>query len=36
MQRFDLPGRVDPEEPESRLPHFRRFVETLEARLPQP
>ena len=33
MQRFDLPGRV---EPESRLPHFRRFVETLEARLPQP
>ena len=31
---FDLLGRVRPEELKSRLPHFRRFVETLEARLP--
>ena len=31
---FDLLGRVEPEELKSRLPHFRRFVETLDARLP--
>ena len=31
---FDLLGRVEPEELKSRLPHFRRFVETLETRLP--
>ena len=31
---FDLLGRVRPEELKNRLPHFRRFVETLEARLP--
>ena len=31
---FDLLGRVRPEELKNRLPHFRRFVETLAARLP--
>ena len=31
---FDLLGRVQPEELKCRLPHFRRFVETLGARLP--
>ena len=31
---FDLLGRIAPEELKSRLPHFRRFVETLDARLP--
>ena len=31
---FDLLGRVQPEELKRRLPHFRRFVETLGARLP--
>lgn len=31
---FDLLGRIVPEELKSRLPHFRRFVETLKARLP--
>ena len=31
---FDLLGRVEPEELKGRLPHFRRFVETLDARLP--
>ena len=31
---FDLLGKVQPEELKTRLPHFRRFVETLEARLP--
>ena len=31
---FDLLGRVQPEELKSRLPHFRRFVETLQKRLP--
>ena len=31
---FDLLGRVQPEELKGRLPHFRRFVETLDARLP--
>ena len=31
---FDLLGRVEPEELKSRLPHFRRFVETLKERLP--
>ena len=30
---FDLLGKVEPEELKSRLPHFRRFIETLEARL---
>lgn len=32
---FDLLGRVEPEALKSRLPHFRRFVETLNARLPR-
>ena len=31
---FDLLGRVQAEELKRRLPHFRRFVETLGARLP--
>ena len=31
---FDLLGRVQPEELKRRLPHFRHFVATLEARLP--
>ena len=31
---FDLLGKVQPEELKTRLPHFRRFVETLEAKLP--
>ncbi len=31
---FDLLGKVEPEELKSRLPHFRRFIETLDARLP--
>ena len=31
---FDLLGKVQPEELKRRLPHFRRFVETLGARLP--
>ena len=31
---FDLLGKVQPEELKIRLPHFRRFVETLDARLP--
>ena len=31
---FDLLGRVEPGELKSRLPHFRRFIETLNARLP--
>ena len=31
---FDLLGRVQPEVLKSRLQHFRRFVETLDARLP--
>ena len=31
---FDLLGEVQPKELEDRLPHFRRFVETLDARLP--
>ena len=31
---FDLLGKVEPEKLKARLPHFRRFVETLEARLP--
>ena len=31
---FDLLGKVRTEELKSRLPHFRRFVETLDARLP--
>ena len=31
---FDLLGRIRPEELKSRLPHFRRFIETLNARLP--
>ena len=31
---FDLLGRVQPEELKRRLPHFRRFVATLDARLP--
>ena len=30
---FDLLSRIQPEELKSRLPHFRRFVETLDARL---
>ena len=32
---FDLLGKVEPEELKSRLPHFRRFIETLDARLPR-
>ena len=31
---FDLLGKVQPEKLKRRLPHFRRFVETLDARLP--
>ena len=31
---FDLLGRVQPEELKRRLPHFRHFVATLDARLP--
>ena len=31
---FDLLGKIEPEKLKARLPHFRRFVETLEARLP--
>ncbi len=31
---FDLLGEVQPKELEDRLPHFRRFVEMLDARLP--
>ncbi len=31
---FDLLGKVDPRELKTRLPHFRRFVEALETRLP--
>ena len=31
---FDLLGKIQPEKLKTRLPHFRRFVETLEARLP--
>ena len=31
---FDLLGRIKPEALKSRLPHFRRFVDTLNARLP--
>ena len=31
---FDLLGKIEPEELKTKLPHFRRFVETLEARLP--
>ena len=31
---FDLLGKVESEELKSRLPHFRRFIETLDARLP--
>lgn len=31
---FDLLGEVDPDELERRLPHFRRFIEALRARLP--
>ena len=31
---FDLLGKIAPEALKSRLPYFRRFVETLEARLP--
>ena len=31
---FDLLGKVEPEELKTRLPHFRRFIETLNARLP--
>ena len=31
---FDLLGGVEPEKLKGRLPHFRRFVETLDARLP--
>ena len=31
---FDLLGKVEPEELKSRLPHFRHFIETLDARLP--
>ena len=30
---FDLLGRIETEELKKRLPHFRRFVETLGARL---
>ena len=31
---FGLLGKVEPEKLKTRLPHFRRFVETLEERLP--
>ena len=31
---FDLLGKIEPEKLKAKLPHFRRFVETLEARLP--
>ena len=31
---FDLLGRIRPEELRGRLPHFRRFIETLNAKLP--
>ena len=31
---FDLLGRIRPKELKSKLPHFRRFVETLDVRLP--
>ena len=31
---FDLLGRIQPEKLKNRLPHFRRFVETLKERLP--
>ena len=33
---FDLLGEVDPAELERRLPHFRRFMDALESRLPAP
>ena len=32
---FDLLGRVNPDELKRGLPHFRRFIETLERRLPK-
>ena len=31
---FDLLGKIEPKALKARLPHFRRFVETLEAKLP--
>ena len=31
---FDLLGKIEPEKLKIKLPHFRRFVETLEAKLP--
>ena len=33
---FDLLGEVDPAELRRRLPHFRRFMDALESRLPAP
>lgn len=33
---FDLLGEVDPAELRRRLPHFRRFMDALESRLPTP
>ena len=31
---FDLLGKIEPKELKSRLPHFRHFIKTLDARLP--
>ena len=32
---FDLLGKIEPKELKSRLPHFRHFIKTLDARLPR-